>query len=126
MLDPKCEIQLQCDQSLLDTFKAKILSDPSHNIPLPPLDGLPPAATLLKDFNSTSVRYQDLLPILNLRRNASSPGINMISYRNYKKCPRITLFLFKIFKPCLKLSNVPIKWRIASEVYIPKKKHPNP
>ena len=81
VLDPKYEIQLQCDQSLLDTFKAKILSDPSHNIPLPPLDGLPPAPTLLKNFDSTSVRYQDLLPILNSRRNASSPGINMIPYK---------------------------------------------
>ena len=78
-LDSKCEIQLQCDQSLLDTFKSKILSDPSRNIPLPPLDGLPPTLTLLKDFDSTSVRYQNLLPILNSRRNASSPGINMIS-----------------------------------------------
>ena len=65
VLDTKCEIQLQRDQSLLDTFKAKILPDPSHNILLPPLDGLPPAPTLLKDFGSTSVRYQDLLPILN-------------------------------------------------------------
>ena len=90
LLDPKCEIQLQCHQSLLDTFKAKILSDPSHNIPLPPLDGLPPAPTLLKNFDSTSVRYQDLLPILNSRKNASSPGINIIPYRVYKKCPRIT------------------------------------
>ena len=126
VLDPKCEIQLQCDQSSLDTFKAKILSDPSRNIPLPPLDGLHPAPTLLKNFDSTSVRYQDLFPILNSRRNASSPGINMIPYRVYKKCPRITSFLFKIFKPCLKLSNVPIQCRIASEVYIPKKKPPNP
>ena len=106
------KIQLQCDQSLLDIFKAEILSDPSHNILLLSLDGLPPAPT--------SVRYQDLLIILNSRRNASSPGINMIPYRVYKKCPRITSFLFKIFKSCLKLSNVPIQWRIASEVYIPK------
>ena len=94
VLDPKCETQLQCDQSLLDTFKAKILSDPSHNIPLPSLDGLPPAPTLLKNFDSTSVRYQDLLPILNSRRNASSPGINMIPYRVHKECPRITSFFF--------------------------------
>ena len=81
---------------------------------------------LLQHFDSTSVSYQDLLPILNSRRNASSPGINMIPYKVYKKCPRITSFLFKIFKSCLKLSNVPIQWRIASEVYIPKKKPPNP
>ena len=104
---------------MLDTFKAEILSDPSHNIPLPPLDGLLPAPTLLEDFDSTSVRYQDLLHILNSRRNTSLPGIDMIPYKVYKKCPRITSFL-------LKLSNVPIRWRIASKVYIPKKKPPNP
>ena len=108
MLDPKCTIQLQCDQSLLDTFKAEILFDPSHKILLPPLDGLPPAPTLLKDFDSTSVRYQDLLPILNSRSNTSSPGINMIPYKVYKKWPQITSFLFKLFKSCLKLSDVPI------------------
>ena len=108
MLDPKCAIQLRCDQSSLDTFNVKTLSDPSHNILLPPLVGLPPP-TLLKDFNSTSVRYQDLLPILNSRRNASSPGINMSTYKFYKICPWIILLLFKIFKSCLKLSNVPIQ-----------------
>ena len=102
VLDPKCSIQLQCNQSLLDTFKAEILSDPSHNIPLPPLDGLPPAPTLPKDFGSTPVRYQDLLPILNSRRNASTPGINMIPYKVYIKCPQITSFLFKIFKSYLR------------------------
>ena len=112
--------------AIKDTFKAEILSDPSYNIPLPPFDGLPPVPTLLKDFNSTSIRYQDLLPILNSRKNASSPGINMIPYKVYKKCPQITSFLFKISKSCLKISNVPIQWRIASEVYIPKKKPPNP
>ena len=93
MLEPKCAIQLQCDQSLLDTFKAKILPDLSHNIPLPLLDQLPPAPTLLKDFNSTSARCQDLLPILNMKRNASSPGINTIPYRTYEKCPWISSFL---------------------------------
>ena len=29
-------------------------------------------------------------------------------------------FLFKIFKSCAKISSVPIQWRIAKEVYIPK------
>ena len=126
MLEPKCAIQLQCDQSLLDTFKAKTLPDLSHNIPLPLLDQLPPAPTLLKDFNSTSARCQDLLPILNMKRNASSPGINTIPYKTYEKCPWISSFLFKIFKSRLKLSNVPIQWRIFSEVYILNKKPPNP
>ena len=42
VLHPKCAIQLQCDQSLLDTFIAKTLSEPPHNILLSSLDGSPP------------------------------------------------------------------------------------
>ena len=34
-------------------------------------------------------------------------------------------FLFKIFKSCTKLSLIPIQWRTASEVYIPKITPPN-
>ena len=63
VLDPKCAIQLQCDQSMLDTSIEKTLPELSHNSLLPCLDGLPPAPTLLKDLNSTTVRYQDLLTI---------------------------------------------------------------
>ena len=54
VFDPKCAIQLQCNQSLLATFKAKTLSNPSHSILLPLLDELSTAPTLLKDFDSTS------------------------------------------------------------------------
>ena len=85
-----------------------------------------PASTLLKDFNSISVRHLDLLPILILRRNASLCGINMTPNNVYKKWYQITSFLCKILKSCLKLSNASIQWRIASHVYIPKKKPSNP
>ena len=38
-----------------------------------------------------------------------------------KNAPRLGhFFLFKIFLSCAKLSLVPIQWRIASEVYVPK------
>ena len=64
--------------------------------------------------------------ILNSRRNSSSPGINMIPYRVYKKCPQICSFLFNIFGLCLKHCFVPVQWRVPTEVYIPKAKPPNP
>ena len=57
--------------------------------------------------------------ILNSRRNSSSPGINMIPYRVYKK-------YINIFGLCLKHCFVPVQWREATEVYIPKAKPPNP
>ena len=64
--------------------------------------------------------------IVNSRRNSSSPGINAIPYRVYKKCPQICSFLFSICNLCLKHSFVPVQWRVATEVYIPKVKPPNP
>ena len=64
---------LQHNESSLDTFKK--LLDPSHNSSWPTLDRLPPSPTLL---NSTSVRYQDLLPILNSKQNASSSSASSL------------------------------------------------
>ena len=125
VLDPKCNINLQCTQSSLDTFKTQTLSDINYNVPLPPLEGLPPPPNVSVDFDSSSLKFDDFSQIINSRRNASSPGLNMIPYKVYKKCPRISSFLFKIFKSCIKVSKIPIQWRVASEVYIPKKKPPD-
>ena len=61
-------MQLQCDQILLGIFIEKPLSESSHNCLLALLDGLPPALTLLKDCNSTSVFCQDLIPIHERRK----------------------------------------------------------
>ena len=126
VLDPKCNIQFQCSKSSLDSFKSLSLSDNNCFTPLPPLEGLPPDPIISHAFNSSNLTWEDFLIILNSRRNASSPGINMIPYKVYKKCARITSFLFKIFQSSFKTSNIPIQWRVASEIYVPKKKPPNP
>ena len=125
VLDPDCHASLKCDESTLDNYKKNILFDDKHQCPLPPLNGLPPSPILKSKFVSKQLSYDDLIASINSKRNASSPGLNMIPYKVYKKCPRILSFLFKIFKSCVKLNCVPIQWRIASEVYIPKVKPPN-
>ena len=120
VLDPSCHVTLKCDRATLDLFKSNTLNDPLFNTPLPPLEGLPSAPLPDFNFNNSSLKIEDFSFLLNSRRNGSSPGINGIPYKVYKKCPKIMSFLFKIFKSCAKLSCVPIQWRIASEVYIPK------
>ena len=71
------------------------------------------------------VSYNDFLDILSSRRNASAPGLNGISYKVYKKCPRISKFLFKIFQTCFKRCEILIQWRSAQEIYIPKVSSPS-
>ena len=126
ILDPKCNIKLTVDKGTLDKHKASSVADPLHNIPLPPLKDLPEQPNILKGFNTSKFNFSDFMRFVNSRRNSSSPGINMIPYRVYKKCPQICSFLFNIFGLCLKHCFVPVQWRVATEVYIPKAKPPNP
>ena len=65
------------------------------------------------------------MSILNTRRNASAPGYNVIPYKVCKKCTKINSFLFNVFKSCVKNCVIPIQWRYAKEIYIPKSKTPS-
>ena len=126
VLDPKCEVKLKCNKIALDKFESNTLADPFYQQPLPPLKGLPSSPVPNFNFNSSNLKSNDFLTILRSKRSASSPGINMITYKVYKKCPKIRSYLFKIFQPCIKCSTVPIQWRLASEVFIPKAVPPDP
>ena len=97
ILDPKCEVSLNCTKSIMDIHKSKILNDSHFGVPLEPLKGLSSDPILKFDFNSSNFSPEDFNTVLHSCRNGSSPGVNMIPYKVYKKCPRISSFLFKIF-----------------------------
>ena len=126
VLDSKCSTFLQVSKEAMNHHKASVGFDSLYDIPLESLEGLPPNPVMKKQFNDKALKFQEFANILHSRRNASSPGINMIPYKVYKKCPQIASFLFNLFKSCLRHSIIPVQWRIVSEVYIPKVKPPVP
>ncbi|XP_057310248.1 uncharacterized protein LOC130648228 [Hydractinia symbiolongicarpus] len=126
LLDPKCSIRLNVPKESLDAHKASVLIDPLYEIPLSTLPGLPNAPNVTSPFDFSKFNFKDFQTILHTRRNASSPGLNQISYTVYKNCPQIASFLFNLFQSCLKNSYIPVQWRVALKVYIPKNKPPSP
>ena len=126
VLDPVCNKTLECSQSEVDLFKSTVLLDPNQDAPLPPLDDLPLPPYLSSQLSSFKFNIKDFYQVVNSRRNTSSPGLNMIPYKVYKKCSQISSYLFKIFQSVLRTNNIPIQWRVASEIYIPKVKPPCP
>ena len=120
-LDPKCYCSLKVDQEVFDQHKFSNLFDNNYDIPLGNLEGLPPGPLLLKNFNKSCFSYDDFLEILSSRRNASASGLNSIHYKVYKK----SKFLFKMFQACFKRCEIPIQWRSAQEIYIPKVSSPS-
>ena len=73
----------------------------------------------------SSFSYDDFWDILSSQRNASATGLNGIPYKVYKKCPRISKFLAQVFQACFKRCEIPIQWRSAQEIYIPKVSSPS-
>ena len=47
-------------------------------------------------------KREDLLAIAQSKRNASLPGVNMIPYKVYKMCPKISSSFIKVFQSCFK------------------------
>ena len=118
--------QVSADKNTMDQHKSSAVFDPFNNVPLPPLDGLPPAPPISKSCTSENVSFSEFKKVLNSRRNGSAPGISMIPYKVYKLCPNICDYLFRLFKSCFQNCVVPVQWRIATEVYIPKSGSPDP
>ena len=125
LLDPKCYCSLKVDQETLDQRKSSNLIDSNYDIPLGNLQGLPPEPLLLEKFNKRRFSFDDFFEILSSHRHASAPGLNSIPYKVYKKCPKISKFLFKIFQTCFKRCNIPTQWQSAQEIYIPKVSSPS-
>ena len=92
----------------------------NYNIPLTDLEGLPEKPPLLKPFPTNCLSFEDFFQILSTRRNASAPGLNEIPYKVCKKCLKINKFLFKFFLSCMNKGRIPLQWRSAKEIYIPK------
>ena len=112
-------------QETLDQHKSSNFFDKSYDIPLGSLEGLPTEPSLLKTFNKSSLSYDDFFEILSTHRNASASGLNGITYKVYKTCSKINKFLFKIIQASFKRCEIPIQWRRAREIYIPKVSSPS-
>ena len=79
----------------------------------------------MKKINKSSFPCNDFFEILLTRRNASPPGLNGIPYKVYKKCSKISKFLFKILQAGFKRFEILIQWRSGQEIHIPKVRNPS-
>ena len=84
------------------------------------LSGLPDAHDPRKVFEMGELNWEEFKTKLKSRRNKSSPGPNGVPYLVYKRCPRVTLIIFKILSTLWEKKIVPLQWRIGEAILIPK------
>ena len=109
----------------LNEYLAGVCADDQRNTELGQLDGLPELQCELPNFDDKDPAFQELLAVVKTRRNGSKPGLNMVPYKVYKKCPELLKKVFSMHKGVLKSRKVPLKWRITEGIFLPKVDKPN-
>ena len=124
LLSPKDKTPLVVDKSVMDDYIRDVASDTLRDVDLGTLEGLP-QVVFSKQFDTSKFRLSQLNGIIRKTRNSSAPGPNKIPYKVYKKCPKITRFLFDIMRGVEVSKIPPLKWRISDGVFIPKVAKPD-
>ena len=66
--------------------------------------------------------YVKLKGFVRKARTKSSPGINGISYKLYKRCSKILAFLWKLLREAYTKKLIAENWGLADGIHIPKEK----
>ena len=104
----------------------KIQFHGSLPVPLGELEGLSPQPKVIKMFEKGCFSYDDFLNLSSSCRNASAPVLNGITYKVYKKCSKLSKFIFHIFKCAFSNGEIPLlQWCSAREICILKSKTPS-
>ena len=86
LLTPKNFSKLTIPTAELDKILKSLHADPSRDIPLPPLEGLPDPPAVKVEFDTSPPSFESFMAVVKTRRNRSRPGPNIIPYKLYKKC----------------------------------------
>ena len=73
-------------------------------------------------FDDSPLKLGEIKDFVKKARAKSSPGINGISYKLYKRCPKILAFLWKLLREAYTKKFIADNWRLADEIHIPKEK----
>ena len=95
-------------------------SDDLNGMPIPPLRDLPKPQDPTVMFDDSGRKLKEVRDFDHKVRAGSSPGLNGISYKLYKNCPRVLRKLTVLLQQTWKKAIVPQEWCLADGIWIPK------
>ena len=95
-------------------------SDDLNGIPIPPLRDLPKPQDPMVMFGDSGIKLKEVRDFVYKGRAGSAPGLNGISYKLYKNCPRVLRKLTVLLQQAWKKGIVPQEWCLADGIWKPK------
>ena len=112
--------KLDVPKEELENHLKMTYSDDLNSIPIPPLRDLPKTQYPTVMFDDNGIKLKEVLDIVHMARAGSAPGLNGISYKLYKSCPRVLRKLTVLLQQAWKKAIVPQKLCLADGIWIPK------
>ena len=108
---PKEELENHLKMTYLDDL---------NSIPMPHLRDLPKPRDPTVMFDDSGIKLKEVRDFVHKARAGSAPGLNGISYKLYKNCPRVLRKLTVLLQQAWKKAIVPQEWCLADDIGIPK------
>ena len=74
-------------------------------------------------FDGSDIKAREVEEFVRKARSKSSPGNDGVSYKIYKKCPRLRKILFFLLRKMWKKEDVAERWEMAEGIYLPKEEN---
>ena len=114
---------LNTSKQVLDEYIKGLYTDVDKDeIPSIPSD-IPPIGEQEYPMDIDPPRLKEIEQVVRKARSSSAPGPNGIPYRFYKNTPGVLRFLWKLMKVAWQKGIIPVNWRRATGVLIPKDKN---
>ena len=114
--------KLDVPKEELENHLKMTYSDDLNGIPILPQRYLPKPQDPTVMFDDRGLKLKEVGDFLHKARAGSPPGLNGISYKLYKNCPRV-LRKLTVLQQAWKKDIVPQEWCLADGIWIPKEMH---
>ena len=98
-------------------------SDPLSDTPRGDFGELSRSQPPEETFDNSPIKLGEVKDFVRKARAKSTPGINGISYKLYKRCRKVFTSLWKLRRVALIYKFIAEDWGLADGIYIPKEKN---
>ena len=71
-------------------------------------------------FDDSEIKLKEVRDFVHKIRKSSAPGLNRISYKLYKNCPRVLRKVTVLLQQAWKKDIIPQEWCLTDGIWIPK------
>ena len=115
--------KLICSREELDASIKGAHEDPLQNTPLgvpPDIREVPPPTN---PFDMRDITLNEVEEVIKKARSKSAPGPSGLTYKIFKKCPRLTVRFWKLLKIIWRKKDIPQAWQISDGCFVPKEEN---